>query len=53
MLYTLDEKSWAYQYLYQCKLTTKDEMSRNDLEFYIPQLMNYLVFHEEMLNVES
>ncbi|CAD8090047.1 unnamed protein product [Paramecium primaurelia] len=50
LLYTLDEKSWAYQYLYQCKLISNDESSRNDLEFYIPQLMNYLVFHEEMLN---
>ncbi|CAD8090552.1 unnamed protein product [Paramecium primaurelia] len=50
LLYTLDEKSWAYQYLYQCKLISNDESPRNDLEFYIPQLMNYLVFHEEMLN---
>ncbi|CAD8169336.1 unnamed protein product [Paramecium octaurelia] len=50
LLYTLDEKSWAYQYLYQCKLISNEESQRNDLEFYIPQLMNYLVFHEEMLN---
>ena len=37
ILYACEEKSIAYTYLEKCKLSpTKENIQRNDLEFYIP-----------------
>jgi phosphatidylinositol 4-kinase len=54
MLYTLEEREEVYAYLQKCRLNPSFEphvLGRNDLEYYVPQLINYLVFHEEMKNV--
>jgi phosphatidylinositol 4-kinase len=39
--------------LMKCRLNpnlSPDAKVRNDLEYYIPQLVNFLVFHEELKN---
>lgn len=57
MLYTHEdpeERDEVYSYLTKCRLNPSFEpnvLVRNDLEYYVPQLINYLVFHEEMKNV--
>ena len=52
-LYTSDEeeREEIFWMLMKCRLNPNlNGVSRNDLEYYIPQLVNYLVFHEDLKN---
>ncbi|CAD8156732.1 unnamed protein product [Paramecium pentaurelia] len=49
-LYISDNKTKAIEMLQRCRINPNFQMNliRNDLEYYIPQLINFMVFHQQL-----